>query len=285
VAGLDKSRLDVQDERDVTGQTSAGVQLLLKGGGRIAASITSNFLRYLTGSPTDTAASVLSATFTQPLLRGAGSDVVMENLTQSERDVLYALRDFTQYRKGFAVDICSAYYSVLQQRDAMRNAWFGLKNSRKSVEREQAFAQEGLSTQAALGRLKQFVLDNENRYNSAVSTYQSSLDQFKISLGLSTDARLVLNDKDLVALREKGVIHPKISAEDAIKVATVSRLDYQNDLAAADDAARKVKVAENGLKHWPRGRGEHSKPGQKPVSAARLPPHDLECRPERGPRS
>ena len=248
VAGLDKPELVVVDERNVTGQTSAGVSMLLKGGGRIAASITSNFLRYLTGSPRDNAASVLNATFTQPLLRGAGSDVVTEELTQSERDVLYALRDFTQYRKSFAVDICSAYYSVLQQRDAMRNAWFGLQNSRKSVDREQAFAAEGLSTQAALGRLKQFVLDNQNRYNSAVRSYQNSLDQFKISLGLSTDAHLVLNDKDLDALREKGIVHPDITPEDAIEVAVVSRLDYQNDLAVADDAARKVKVAENGLK-------------------------------------
>ena len=247
VAGLDKPKLVVADERNVTGQTSAGVSMLLKGGGKIAASITSNFLRYLTGFPRVQAASILGASFTQPLLRGAGSDVTMEELTQSERDVLYALRDFTHYRKQFAVDICNAYYSVLQQRDAMRNAWFGLQNSRKSVEREQAFAAEGLSTQAALGRLKQFVLDNENRYNSAVRSYQNSLDQFKINLGLSTDARLVLNDKDLVALREKGIIHPSISPEDAIQVAVVSRLDYQNDLALADDAARKVKVAENGL--------------------------------------
>ncbi len=248
VAGVDKPRLDVIDERNVTGQTSAGVNLLLKGGGRIAASITSNFLRYLTGSPRADAASVLSASFTQPLLRGAGSDVTTEQLTQSERDVLYALRDFTHYRKQFAVDICSAYYSVLQQRDAMRNAWFGLKNSRKSVEREQAFAQEGLSTQAALGRLKQFVLDNENRYNTAVHSYKNSLDQFKISLGLSTDARMLLNDKDLVSLREKGIIHPQVSAEDAIQVAVASRLDYQNQLAESEDVARKVKVAENGLK-------------------------------------
>lgn len=248
VAGLDEPELVVVDERSVTGQASAGVALLLKGGGRLAASITSNFLRFITGSPRDAASSVLDASFTQPLLRGAGADVVTENLTQGERDVLYALRDFTHYRKTFAVEICGAYYNVLRQRDAVRNGWFGLTNSRKSVEREQAFAAEGLSTQASLGRMKQFVLDNENRYNAAVRSYQNSLDQFKISLGLSTDALLVLNDKDLDALREKGIIHPEISSEDAIQVAVVSRLDYQNDLAVADDAARKVKVAENFLK-------------------------------------
>ena len=248
VAGLDKPELDVVDERNVSGQASAGVNMLLKGGGRIGAAITSTFLRYLTGSHRDQAASVLSASFAQPLLRGGGSDVTMEALTQSERDVLYALRDFTHYRKQFAVDICSDYYRVLQQRDAVRNAWFGLKNSRKSVEREQAFAREGMSTQAALGRLKQFALDNENRYNSAVHNYKNSLDQFKISLGLSTDARMLPNDKDLASLREKGIIHPEISAEDAVQVAMASRLDYQNQLAETDDAGRKVKVAENGLK-------------------------------------
>jgi len=248
VAGLDKPVETVVDERSVTGQTSAGVNVLLKGGGRIAASITSNFLHFLTGSPRETAASVLSASVTQPLLRGAGNDVVTEQLTQGERDVLYALRDFTHYRKSFAVEICGSYYNVLRQRDAVRNAWFGLQNSLKSLEREQAFAAEGLSTQASLGRMKQFVLNNQNSYNSSVRQYQQSLDQFKISLGLSADARIILNDKDLADLREKGIVHPDISDEDAVKVALVSRLDYQNDLALADDAARKVAVAENGLK-------------------------------------
>ena len=248
VAGLDEPETHIIDERSVTGQTSAGVDLLLKGGGRIAASITSNFLHFLTGPSREQASTVVSASVTQPLMRGMGSDIVTEELTQSERDVLYAIRDFTHYRKEFAVDVCTSYYTVLQRRDAVRNAWFGLQNSIKSVEREEAFAAEGLSTQAALGRLKQFVLTNQNDYNSAVRQYQQSLDQFKITLGLSTDAGVVLDDADLTGLRERGIVHPDITSEDAIKVALVSRLDYQNELAQPEDAARKVKVAENGLK-------------------------------------
>ncbi len=38
----------------------------------------------------------------------------MENLTLAERNLLYALRDFTRFRKQFSVDTAAAYYRVLQ---------------------------------------------------------------------------------------------------------------------------------------------------------------------------
>jgi len=49
--------------------------------------------------------SILSATVTQPLLRGSDRKVVLENLTQAERDTLYQVRFFNRFRvslTGFA---------------------------------------------------------------------------------------------------------------------------------------------------------------------------------------
>ncbi len=248
LAGLDEPRTVIVDERSVTGDTQAGVDLLLKGGGRIALTLSSNFLRFLTGAPREDASSTLAASFSQPLLRGAGRAVNMERLTQSERNVLYAIRDYTQFRKQFAVDICNAYYGVLQQRDVVRNTWSGLQNSKSSFERQEAFAAEGLSTQSELGRLRQSYLDFKNRYTNSVSRYLEELDRFKILLGLPTNAPLMLDDGELTKLRDSGLLHPAISSEDAVRVAMASRLDYQNELDAVDDTERRVHVAENGLK-------------------------------------
>ncbi len=244
----DKPRSEIKNERSLSGQTNIAVSLLLRGGGRIAFNLSSDFLRFVTGDSRAATSSVLTGTFTQPLWRGAGAKVNLERLTQSERDVFYALRDFTHFRKQFVVDICSSYYGVLQNRDTVRNNWQSLQNFRRSVERERAFAREGRRTQAELGRLEQALLNTENRWINSLRRYRESLDQFKIQLGLSTDAPITLDDGELERLRQEGLIHPDISAEDAVEVALAARLDYLNEMDRVEDAERKIKVAANALK-------------------------------------
>jgi len=247
LAGWDQPGTRLKEERRVSGGATLGVDALLRGGGRIAAALTTDFLRFITGDPRAGSASTLTLAVSQPLLQGAGAKIAAERLTQAERDALYALRDFTHYRKKFTVDVCAAYYNVLQQRDIVRNTWSGLQNFRMSVEREQAFAAEGLRTQAELGRIVQAQLDNENRYINAVRRYQEELDSFKILLGLSTDTAVVLDDSELQSLREQGLDHPEVAAEDAVAVALAARLDLYNERDQVADAERRVHVAENAL--------------------------------------
>ncbi|MFA7692592.1 MAG: TolC family protein [Candidatus Hydrogenedentes bacterium] len=246
--GLNEPTTTLIHEQRITGGTTIGVDRLMHGGGRIAASLTTNFLRFLTGSPRESAGSVLGLAFTQPLLEGAGSAIAAERLTQSERNALYALRTFTHYRKEFTVNVCTAYYNVLKQRDVVRNTWTSLQNFMLNVERERAFAQEGLRTQAELGRMVQFQLNNENEYVNAARRYQEDLDEFKIMLGLSTETALILDNNELDTLREQGLNHPQVNLEEAIEVALVSRLDLYNQRDRVFDAERKLKVAANALK-------------------------------------
>jgi len=72
--------------------------------------------------PAASIGSVLTASVTQPLLRGAGRRIAQENLTQAERNVLYQIRSFNRYRQLFVVTIVNDYYRVLQQRDTVTNA-------------------------------------------------------------------------------------------------------------------------------------------------------------------
>ncbi|HOT51140.1 MAG TPA: hypothetical protein PLI07_09175, partial [Candidatus Hydrogenedentes bacterium] len=239
IAGLKAGSTAVAGEDSVSARGQAGVDLLLKGGGRIAVDITTNFLRFLTGDSRLSATSALAGSITQPLLRGAGRKIAAESLTQAERDLLYALRDFTRYRQQFSVEICSDYYGVLQDRDAAKNNWQSYQSFKKNAEREHALEAEGKRKQSDVRRLDQAQLSNENSWVSSIRRYRQRLDSFKIKMGLSADAPIILDDHELDSLRETGIIHPGITPEDAAKVAAASRLDLYTQRDRLEDAGRK----------------------------------------------
>ncbi|MBI2947122.1 MAG: TolC family protein [Verrucomicrobia bacterium] len=231
-----------EQQHSLSGRGNVGGDLLLRTGGRLAVDFTTDFLRFLTGDSRWALSSRLGASLTQPLLRGAGYKVTMENLTQAERNLLYALRDYVQFRREFSVDVATSYYQVLQNKDEARNAWLGYQNFKQNVERETAFAAEGQRTQTALGQLQQAELSTETQWINAVRSYKQSLDQFKILLGLPTDARVVLDDRELERLQ---IIHPNIEVNEAVKTALETRLDLQNARNRFEDAARRTGVAAN----------------------------------------
>ena len=235
----------VVEEHRVTGQGSLGAVWLARTGAQLSTAFTTDFLRYLTGDPRTFTSSEVSGTLIQPLWRGAGFKATMENLTQAERTFLYQLRDFSRFKRDFSVQIATAYYGVLQNRDAVRNSWRGFQNFKRNVERERALVEEGRKTQESLSLLRQSELNTETAWINAVRTYKQSLDQFKIQLGLSTDAPVVVADRELELLK---IIHPDITPEDAQKVALVTRLDFYNVRDQQGDAGRKIGLAANGLR-------------------------------------
>ncbi len=103
-------------------ETSVGFNRLLAGGTRISTELAAAWVEVLTGNLRGGLASILSATVTQPLLRGSDRKIVLENLTQAERDTLYQVRFFNRFRKAFVVSVISQYYVILQKLDAVENA-------------------------------------------------------------------------------------------------------------------------------------------------------------------
>jgi outer membrane protein TolC len=232
------------EQQRISASGSIGASWLIRDVGRLTTAITADFIRFVTGDPRMASQSQLTATFARPLLRNAGYKADLEVLTQTERQVLYDLRDFTRYRKDFSVQVATAYYAVLGNRDVARNNFLNLQSSRKNAERSRALAKEGRITQSDLGRLEQQVLSAESTWVNAVRNYQQSLDNFKIQLGLTTDANLVLDDHELESLV---IRDPNLSVEDSIQIALVARLDYLNAKDQLADAERKVNLAINFL--------------------------------------
>ena len=229
-------------------RTSLGSRVLLMGGGVLALTLNSNFTRFLTGALGEASGSTLLASFDQPLLRDFGTAVEAETLLQAERDLLYQLRDFTNYRKAFAVRIASQYYSVLLARETVRNNYSGLLAVNLSLEREQAFQAEGLRTLLQVGRLEQSALQQDLRWTASITRYQRSLDNFKILLGLDASASIVLDDNEMSLVMDTGLSAPlDLNVEQAVELALQTRLDLYNELDRVQDSARRVRVAANAL--------------------------------------
>lgn len=228
----------------VVGYGAFGINWLVTTGARLSTDFTTDFFRFLAGSSGQNSSTRLGSTLTQPLLRGAGFRANMENLTQTERSLLYGLREFAQYRQTFAVETVSSYYAVLQSRDTVRNAFLGLARSRQNVLRERAFTDEGQRPSTSLDQFRQAELNSETSWSEAVRGYREALDRFKINLGIPILSKVVLDDRELEQLR---IAEPDVPVDLAIQVALATRLDLQTAREQVEDSARRIPIAKNNM--------------------------------------
>jgi outer membrane protein TolC len=242
-AKLEEGLTEIVSTNTFARTESAGFNWLCQTGARLSADFSRDFLRIMTGNESVNR-SDLAVTLVQPLLQGGGSTVTMEALTQEERDLLYELRDFADYRRDFIVDLVSEYYGVLLAREIVKNNYLAYQGFVKNVEREEAFAEEDRRTQNQLGRLRQAKLQAENRWVAAIRTYLNRLDEFKITLGVPVETRLILDTGELTKLR---IENPDVSRDESVEIALVSRPDLANATDRVVDSERRIKVARNGL--------------------------------------
>jgi outer membrane protein TolC len=241
---LEKQITTLVTDNTLTAQGNLGVSVLTRTGARLAADFTTDFLKFLSGNMTSAGDSTLALTLTQPLLRGAGYRATMETLTQAERDLLYAIRDFTQYRKTFAVDVTSRYYRTLEARDAAKNAFLAYKAFETILTSERALAKEDRRTSSQLGLIEQASLRYKRIWISSVRTYESLLDDLKLTLAIPVETPVVLEDQELAKLTLE---EPDFSIEESLHTALITRLDLYNARNSVEDSERKIKVAAQDL--------------------------------------
>lgn len=241
---IEKEITTLVTDNTLTAQGNLGVSILTRTGARIAADFTTDFLKFLSGNMASASDSSLALTLTQPLLRGAGYRATMETLTQAERDLLYAIRDFTQYRKTFAVDIASRYYRTLEARDAARNAYLAYKAFETILTSERALAKEDRRTSSQLGLIEQASLRYKRIWISSVRTYESLLDDLKIALAIPVSTPVILEDEELTKL---ALEEPDLTVDDSLQTALITRLDLYNSRNSLEDSERKIKVSAQDL--------------------------------------
>ena len=234
-------------DESVGSDSRVGFNQLLADGAQIGANVAIDWARFLTGDPSTSLGSVLTATISQPLLRGSGRKIVQENLTQAERNALYQLRSFARFRKTFVVSIVSSYYRVLQQKTNVVNAESSYRRLMESQKRLELEAETGKAAPFNVDEAKQSTLRAENSWVQAQQRYERELDEFKVTLTLPTDAELELDPNELVNLEKLGTSEVDYSEATAVEAAVRWRLDLANSQDRVEDAERKLVLATDDL--------------------------------------
>ncbi len=246
-ASYDNNNSGDNENESVSTGGDIGFSKLFDDGTTLTSSIAADWLSFLTGDADTSLKSVISASVSKPLLRGAGKDIVLEDLKQAERNVLYQLRSFNRYRKEFVIDVISRYYQVLQNFDSVKNAENNYNNLVESYDRARMMADAGRMPPFEADQTRQNMLRAEENLIRQNRIYQKSLDDFKMFLGINVDSEITLVSEELEVLLKQGIEPPDYSLDEAVEAAKRFRLDLANEADRLEDAERKIKVAENQL--------------------------------------
>ncbi len=229
-------------------ESNSGFNRLLATGTLISAKISSAWLDVLTGNLEGGLASVLTATVFQPLLRGSDPKIVLENLTQAERDTLYQIRSFNRFRKIFVVFVITQYYQVLQRYELAKNAEANYNVLARLYGTVEKLTNAGRLPAFELDRVRQEMLKAGDIHVQARKEYASMLDSFKITLGVPTTAEFLLDEGVLQELKTSDIRNLDFNEDQALEMALFRRFDLINSADTVLDAQRKVYVAADALR-------------------------------------
>ncbi len=224
-----------------------GFSKILASGARVLGSFVSTYFKVFTSGGGWDVSSLLSLSITQPLLAGFGREVALEPLTQAERDVVYAIRDFERFRRTFCVDIVGEYLNILELRNNLQNQVANLKSLETNRARVEALAEAGRMPRFQVDQARQQEFAARDRTILARSRLQTAKDRFKITLGLPLETRIRLDEGVLDQLRALGVEAVELTEDDAVRIALQRRLDLRNAKERIEDAERAVRIAEQAL--------------------------------------
>ncbi len=114
-----------------------GVSQLLPTGGQIAVDIANSVTWVFAGNGAQSSAPSIGYSFTQPLLFRAGRKIVLEALTQTERNVLYAARVLARYRQTLFTQVTVSYLDLLRQRQGILNTISNIHQLEEQLEAQQ----------------------------------------------------------------------------------------------------------------------------------------------------
>lgn len=244
ISGADDSTAQVQFREALSASVNT------ESGGRLVASFATTFLRSVIGNASLNGTSILGLTFSQPLLRGFGSRIVRESLTQAERDVVYAMRDFERSRSTVALRIVQDYYRVLSLMDNLKNTRINHQSLVRDRVRMVMLVQSNRQRAEDLDQAKQRELVAENSVLSTAARLENSLDQFKITLGLPADCQLALDPREYERLQGVTLQSAQLVEERLVAFALGKRMDYRSSRDREADAARGILVAEDALRSF-----------------------------------
>ena len=185
--------------------TGAAVEKVMSTGGNLLARFANDVVLTFNG-PNGFAADVgseLFAEITQPLLQ---RDIVFERLTQSERDVVYAARDYARFKKQFFRDIATDYYQLLlTYRNIEINMLDFFANQRGFDQAKNEYRQRQKLPRFQVDQFEQNALSSRSRVIRSCNDLEQSLDRLKLRLGIppETPINLDLTELEILTVRDE----------------------------------------------------------------------------------
>ena len=230
------------------GTSNTGFSKLLATGARIGSNVSIGWLDILSGDLKSGLSTVVSAVITQPILRGAGRKVALENLTQAQRNTLYQIRDFNRFRKVYITFIINSYYEALILQKRLSNAQEYhdiLVNTFTKLEKR---SKVGKVSKHQFEQINQDILDAKSICTQRKQEYIDALDRLKLAISVPLETNITLDQNELDALILSINQENVFQEQRAIDIALDQRLDLINANDKVEDALRKVDVAADAIR-------------------------------------
>ncbi|MFP6762604.1 MAG: TolC family protein [Planctomycetaceae bacterium] len=215
--GIENNRLTVNTDLRARRQLATAGDLLV--------GFANSFVYEFSGGDANLTASLANFTFIQPLLRGAGRDIALEQLTFDERNLLANLRAYGQYRQGFYTQVVigelgvtgprrggsstnlqsfsgaggfSGYLGLLSQIQRVRNSEDNLILQERTLERLIALYDNQLIDLTQVDQFRQDIeaakadlLDLTNNLKLALDNYKTGILGLPPNIQLDLDQSLI----------------------------------------------------------------------------------------------
>ncbi|MCL2743948.1 MAG: hypothetical protein FWE67_08855 [Planctomycetaceae bacterium] len=194
-----------------------GFEKKLATGGQIVADLANSVTWSFGGEKTWGAETLLNIGLVQPLLRNAGRKIVLENLTQTERDFLAALRQMVYFQQGFYTKIVTGQTAVSMQPGTIRasytpassSGFYGLlaeqiriQNQQQNIVRlednlerfREVFNAGQMSDRYQVEQTKQNLLTSQSALLQRIGSYKENTETYLRSFGLPPDLKVKVSD-------------------------------------------------------------------------------------------
>ncbi len=202
-------------------------QKLFTSGGEFAVGLANSLIWEFSGRDTHMASSLIDFSLIQPLLRHGGRDVVMERLTQSERNLLANVRQMERFRRSFYVQVVAGrdadtgpsrngltvggglsgftttsgqaggYLGILQSLQDIRNQRANIAALQSSLSQLDAFFIAGRIDFFQVELARQALYSAQSRLLTSERALEASIDTFKITLGLPPYLEMDFDDEPI----------------------------------------------------------------------------------------
>jgi hypothetical protein len=117
-------------------------------------------------------------------------DIRFERLTQSERDVIYAARDFARFRKAFFTDLATDYYELIRDYRLIEIGSQNYFSFVSAFSQAEAEYRAGFVPRLQVDQVEQNLLGGRRRLTQSCNNLEQSLDRLKITIGVPTETLL-----------------------------------------------------------------------------------------------